>query len=105
MRILLVSEFFLSGQSTHVLELAQQLQKLDHTVEIVFTKIHTPLFFSYYGPKLEEQGIKYHYTNRRQDIAKVITTLKPDIIHAHSSTIFDSTMKLATKAGIPFVVT
>ena len=35
MRILLTTEFFLSGQSTHVLDLAIQLQKLGHPTELI----------------------------------------------------------------------
>lgn len=105
MRVLITTEFFLSGQSTHVLDLAIQLKRLGHQAEIVFTSIHTPLFQSHYGPMLRKAGIVYHITNQRSKINNVIRQLKPDIIHCHSSTIFSLTKNIAQAHRIPYVVT
>lgn len=105
MRVLLTTEFFLSGQSTHVLDLAIQLQKLGHQTEIIFTGIHTTMFKSYYGPMLRKAGIVHHSTNQRSEINQTIRCFKPDVIHCHSSTIFSFTKNIAKAHRIPFVVT
>lgn len=105
MRILITSEFYLSGQSTHVLDLAQQLSKLHHQVQIVFTAVHSASFFQYYGPKLKKHGITYHVTKYRSEILQIVTRFKPDVIHSHSSTIFDLTRYIARQTQTPYVVT
>ena len=43
----MLSDFFLSGQTTHVLELAKQLQVLGTDVHISFGTIHSRLFWSH----------------------------------------------------------
>ena len=105
MRVLLTTEFFLSGQSTHVVDLAIQLKKLGHEAEIVFTAVHTPLFQSYYGPMLRKAGIGLHCTSQRSQINQIIRRFKPDVIHCHSSTIFSLTKGIALAHRIPYVVT
>lgn len=105
MKILLTSEFYLSGQSTHVVELAKQLNLLGHEVQIVFTSIYSPTFYKYYGPLLKKQGIRYYTTKHRTNLRNMIRSFKPDLIHCHSSTIFSLTEGLATDLGIPFLVT
>ena len=105
MRILLTSEFFLSGQSTHVLDLAIQLKQLGHQVTIIFTRIHTPLFNEHYGPWIKQAGIKYYNTNNTTRIRQIIKGFKPSIIHCHSSTLFNLTQEMAKLRDIPFVVT
>ncbi len=105
MRILLTTEFFLSGQSTHVLDLAIQLQRLGHETEIVFTGIHTSLFRSYYGSMLTKAGVRYHHTKNSNQLTQIVQNFKPALIHSHSSTIFNLTRKLAQAAYIPYVVT
>ncbi|MDI9420061.1 MAG: glycosyltransferase family 4 protein [Bacillota bacterium] len=105
MRVLLTTEFFLSGQSTHVLDLAIQLQRLGHSAGIVFAGIHSSMFQSYYAPMLKKAGITYHITNHRPEINQIIRRFQPDVIHSHSSTIFSLTKNIAKNHRIPFVVT
>lgn len=105
MKILLTTEFFLSGQSTHVIDLAVQLRQLGHTVEVVLTNIHTSVFTEYYGPMLKRARIKFYHTSNRTRIAQVAKRLQPDIIHSHSSTIFDLTKRLAQLIQTPYLVT
>lgn len=105
MRILLTTEFFLSGQSTHVLDLAIQLKKLGHPTELIFTGIHTGMFHSYYGPMLRKAGVVYHTTNYQARINQIVRSFRPDIIHSHSSTIFDLTKSIARLNRVPYVVT
>lgn len=105
MRILLTTEFFLSGQSTHVLDLAIQLQKLGHPTELILTGIHTTLFQSHYGPQLKKAGVVYHNTNNKVRLNQIVRSFQPDIIHSHSSTIFDLTKSIAQQNRVPYVVT
>lgn len=105
MKILITSEFFLSGQSTHVLDLAKQLKLLGHKIQIVFTGIHSQTFYSYYGSLLKRQGIIYYTTKHQTNIRNIIRQFRPDIIHCHSSTIFSLTEKMASQLRIPFIVT
>lgn len=105
MKILLTAEFFLSGQSTHVLDLAVQLRQLGHTVEIIFINIHTSIFSEYYDPMLKKARIKYYHTSNKTKIAQITRRFQPDIIHSHSSTIFNLTKNLAEITQTPYLVT
>lgn len=105
MRILLTTEFFLSGQSTHVIDLATQLKKFKCQVEILFTGIHTKLFNDFYARTLRNAGIQFYYSKNRQKIFQLTKSFKPDIIHSHSSTIFNLTQELAHSQKCPYVVT
>ena len=59
MKVLMLSDFFLSGQTTHVLELAKQLQVLGTDVHISFGTIHSRLFWSHYTSWLSENRISF----------------------------------------------
>lgn len=105
MKVLLYSDFFLSGQTTHVLELAKQLQKLKIDVHIAFGTIHSKLFRSHYVPYLENNGIPF---SERCDTLKVFSLalkFKPDLIHCQSSTLFKNTQTVASRLAIPYILT
>lgn len=105
MRILLTSEFFLSGQSTHLLDLAIQLKKFKHDVRLLLPRIHTSYFYDYYANILQKAQIPFYHTREPRKILQLATTFKPEIIHSHSSTIFNLTREIAIVAKCPYVVT
>jgi len=105
MKILLTSEFFLSGQSTHVLDLAIQLHRLGQQIAIAYTNIHAKEFYTDYGPMLRKNGISYYLASTQAKLAQIVRYYQPQIIHCHSSTIFALCSKLAQIYGTGFVVT
>lgn len=105
MKILFLSDFFLSGQTTHVLELAKQLTMTQHEVHISFGQIHSRLFFTYYAPLLKSWGIPFSQRERLSRSSQFLSRFKPEIIHCHSSTLFPKARQLADRLGIPYVLT
>lgn len=105
MKILLISDFFLSGQTTHVMDLAEQLQELGHSVHVRFTRVHSSLFKSEYSPRLKKLGIQFSTGLGSSSLTYMARTWHPDIVHAHSSTQFSLAHRLASRLRIPYVLT
>lgn len=105
MKILLLSEFFLSGQTTHVLDLAEQLQRMGHGVHIRFTRVNSPLFHTDYAPRLKSRGIPFSTGIGGTFLSYLVRTWGPDIIHAHSSTQFALANRLAQRLKVPAILT
>lgn len=103
--MLLLSDFFLSGQTTHVLELAKQLQRLKVEVRIAFGTIHSKLFWSDYAPYLQEQKLSFTHGLDFYTLLAQSRRWRPDLIHAQSSTLFAKAKLLAAHLKIPYVVT
>ncbi len=105
MKIVFLSDFFLSGQTTHVLELAKQLSRMDQKVHISFGQIHSRLFFTHYVPLLKSWGISFSQGNGIARALYYFNPAKPDILHCHSSTLFNKARRLASQLRIPYVLT
>ncbi|NLM40328.1 MAG: glycosyltransferase family 4 protein [Firmicutes bacterium] len=105
MRILLLSEFFLSGQTTHVLDLTEQLHKLGHSVHLRLARVHTPLFAAEYAPRLKKLGITVSTGSSASGLNYLLRSFRPDVIHAHSSTLFSLAHRLAYRFQVPYVLT
>lgn len=105
MRVLLLAEFFLSGQTTHVLDLAEQLQHLGHQAHVRFAKVHSSLFSTEYAPHLKAQGVSFSTGFSPGFLSYLVRTWRPDIIHAHSSTQFALANRLAKTFQIPSILT
>lgn len=106
MKVLVVSDFFLSGQTTHVFDLIQQLVlRQDCKVLAVFSSIHSPKFYSYHASILKKHKVPYKIAKTNQALAQIIQNFRPDVIHCHSSTLFDRVKEVAKMAGIPYVIT
>lgn len=105
MKVLLLSDFFLSGQTTHVLELAKELQALGTQVHIAFGTIHSKLFRTHYRHYLGQQQISF---SEEADLARLISLsgkFKPDLIHSQSSTLFQRAQLLASRLSVPYILT
>jgi len=105
LKVLLLSDFFLSGQTTHVLELAKQLKRLKIEPQIAFGTIHTRLFWSDYVPYLLQHKLPFCHGLSLGALTIQSRLWQPDLIHVQSSTLFHSAQILAYRLGIPFVVT
>ncbi|HPT83524.1 MAG TPA: glycosyltransferase family 4 protein [Limnochordia bacterium] len=105
MKVLLLSDFFLSGQTTHVLELAKQLKKLGIEPHIAFGTIHTKLFWSDYVPYLQRHRISFSRSGGLKAMLVEGRLLAPDLIHAQSSTLFQQAQVLSHHLKIPYLVT
>ena len=102
---MLLSDFFLSGQTTHVLELAKQLQKMRMLPHIAFGTIHSRLFWSDYAPTLVKNGISFSHGLNIQGLTIQCRLWKPNVIHAQSSTLFQNAQVPSSRLNIPYVVT
>ncbi|MCK9524630.1 MAG: glycosyltransferase family 4 protein [Limnochordia bacterium] len=105
MKVLFLSDFFLSGQTTHVLELAKQMQALGVDVHIAFGTIHSKLFRTHYRPSLFRQSISF---SEGADLATLIglaRKFKPDFIHGQSSTLFQRAQLLSFRLDLPYILT
>lgn len=99
MKILMLSDFFLSGQTTHVFDLAKQLKKLGVEIHISFGTIHSKLFWTHYIPFLKRNGIAFSEGNKFPPL------WKPNLIHAQSSTLFKRAEQLAARLNVPHIFT
>lgn len=105
MKVLFLSDFFLSGQTTHVLELARQLQVLGIDVHIAFGTIHSKLFWSHYTSYLRQHNIPFSERADLASLTKGWSKHKPDLIHSQSSTLFQRAQLLSSRLEIPYVLT
>ncbi len=105
MKVLFLSDFFLSGQTTHVLELARQLQNLGIEVHIAFGTIHSNLFWSHYTPYLQQHNISFSQGAELLQLISWCRTFKPDLVHSQSSTLFQRAQLLSSRFDIPYILT
>jgi len=105
MKVLFLSDFFLSGQTTHVLELAKQLRILGVEVHIAFGAIHSKLFWTHYAGYLQKHNISYSEGADLATLKSRCQSLKPDLIHSQSSTLFQRAQLLSSRLGIPYILT
>lgn len=105
MKVLFLSDFFLSGQSTHVLELAKQLNALGVEVHLAFGTIHSKLFWSDYTPYLKRHNIPFTTCIDFQSLINLSNRFKPDLIHAQSSTLFKKARFLSSLLNTPYILT
>ncbi len=105
MNVLFLSDFFLSGQTTHVLELAKELGRLGIKVHIAFGRIHSRLFWSQYIPYLKKHKITFSERSELQRLLILSRTFKPDLIHSQSSTLFQRAQLLSSHLEIPYMLT
>lgn len=105
MRVLMLSDFFLSGQTTHVLELTKQLYKLGVEIHLAFGTIYSKLFKSHYAPQLLANKISFSQEGDLNQLFAKALKWQPDLIHCQSSTLFKNTQYLALRLGLPYVLT
>lgn len=104
--LLLLARFFAAGQTNHVIDLARALSRSGHEVTLVNTQpgrsgqVHR----HYYSRDLHADGVAVVESDLLAGLPEEVPAV-PDIIHAHSTLDFARAEQLASRLGVPFVLT
>ncbi len=101
MNILFLLDFFLSGQTLHVLERASHLHSRNIPVHLGFGRIQSPTLFFSYLSQLPEIG----YSVGRRELMYALTRFQPSLVHIHSSTWYHLGRNIALEHRIPYGIT
>jgi hypothetical protein len=101
LRIIMMTRFYLNGQTTHVLDLCHALQKRGHRVFLIASRLDHPA----YARWLQEKGIPFNRTDRPTDLVHYLRRLRFDVIHNHSAHTLDAALQLGSLLEIPVIAT
>lgn len=101
MRILMLTRFYLNGQTTHVLELCHALQRKGHNVFLIASRLDHPG----YAQWLKEKGIPFSRTHRPSYLVNNLRVMQFDVIHNHSAHTLEDGLQLSQALQIPLVAT
>ncbi|HHY10363.1 MAG TPA: glycosyltransferase family 4 protein [Firmicutes bacterium] len=101
MRILIATSFYRNGQTTHVLSLCQELQRLGHKVFLIITRLGCPSYQQW----LKEKGIPYSGTANPLKTIRLCRRFRPDLIHNHSAHTLKAVIELGRLLKIPTLTT
>lgn len=105
MRVLFLSGFYLSGQTTHAVELARALRALGHAVWF-FTRGRAQLpAWRIYEPALRCCGVETRRFDERLRLIDAAVELRPEVVHCHSSTLLNDAAEIGRRTGAPVVFT
>lgn len=105
MRVLFLSGFYLSGQTTHAVELARALRALGYAVSL-FTRGRAQLpAWRAYEPVLRGGGVEARRFDNRTRMIDAALQLRPQVVHCHSSTLLADAAEIARRVGAPVVFT
>lgn len=105
MRVLFLSGFYFSGQTTHAVELAGALRAQGHSVS-VFTRGRAQLpAWAMYERTLTAAGVDARRFERRLEAVDAALAFGPDVVHCHSSTLLADALEIGRRAGAPVVFT
>lgn len=101
MRILVITRFYLNGQTTHVLALCQELIRQNHEVFLVISRIDHPGYLLW----LRQKSIPHSGTHEILNLLPRLQVFNPEVIHNHSAHTLHSALELGQLLGIPVVAT
>lgn len=101
MRILIMTRFYKNGQTTHVVDLAEDLIRQGHQVILSFTQLHDPIYIQW----LKKKGIPHIITFDPLRLQNHLKRWRPEIIHNHSVHTLKATVSLGRSLKIPTVTT
>jgi len=101
----MVTRFYLSGQTTHLVGLALNLAKAGHKVDIFFTRFNLSPYRDQYVAWLTEGGVGHRVDPDLTGLAGSLAQGCYDIIHAHSSRTFLRSAQISIETGVPLVIT
>lgn len=105
MGIMLLSRFYYSGQTTHVVELAKGLQAQGHSV-FVLTEGRCHLSaWKLYSKQLAKKGIPAVQVASKAQALEVASEFRPEIIHCHSSGLLPLSLQLRSALKVPLAYT
>ncbi|PZN06362.1 MAG: hypothetical protein DIU69_13370 [Bacillota bacterium] len=109
MRILmLTATFFTSGQTVHVINLVRGLRRRGHEVDLMITHPGTMEPTTHpYARELQQLGVRVQVIPRYAVVADRVPLprQKYDLVHAQSSWSFEHARRIASRLGIPLVIT
>lgn len=106
MRILFVSRLFLSGQTTHVVTLAEALHERPGVeVTLVTLGSNHPAAWQRYSVALRRKGIACHQAADVEQLHQIARQTQVDVIHCHSSDLIPAALRAARALDRPLVVT
>lgn len=101
MRILMLTRFYLNGQTTHVFQLCHALQKRGHKVFLIASRLDHPSYVQW----LKKNGIPFSRTHRPASLVHSFRGLRFDVIHNHSAHTLPDSLQLSQALQIPLVAT
>src|SRR5690554_6288520 len=101
MNILLMTRFYLNGQTTHVFSLCQELHRQNHNPYLIASYLHDPSYIQ----ALRTHNIPFSTTTRPLNTLEVLRKMKFSVIHAHSAHSLTAAIQLGRNLGIPVVAT
>lgn len=99
MHILLLTRFYLNGQTTHVLSLAKELVRRKHRVFLVITHLSHPQ----YAEWLKKNNIPFYPGECWDQLSRLKN--KFDVIHTHSAHTLEPALQLGRNLDIPVIAT
>ncbi len=101
MKILILTRFYLNGQSTHVFSLCNELKRQGHSPFLVITHLNDPEYILY----LRHSGLPYTTKDTLSYLRWYIKKYECDVIHSHSAHTLSIALELGQDLGIPVVAT
>lgn len=101
MRVLVLTRFYLNGQTTHVLSLCSQLREFGHQPYLVIANLNHPTYYQW----LKSRRIQFTTNTNLNFLDRLLGKYHFDLIHTHSSHTLEMALKLGQKHKIPVVAT
>jgi len=104
-RVLLLARLFYSGQTTHTVELARELFRQGHSVNLLsYGRCHLAAW-THYSQVLQSEGIPCHRPLSWDQARAVARQAEPEVVHVHSSDLLALAGEVARETGAPVVFT
>jgi len=100
-RILVMTRFYRSGQTTHVLDLCTELLQLGHRVLLAISDLNDVVYLQ----KMKVEGIPHLLTSNWARLGTRLAKWQPEIIHSHSAHTLPVALELGQRLNIPTVST
>jgi hypothetical protein len=101
LRILVMTRFYRSGQTTHVFDLCSELLQRGHRVLLAISDLNDVVYLQ----KIKTEGFPHILTSHRESLRKQVAKWGPDLIHNHSSHTLPTALYLGQQLNIPTVTT
>ncbi len=104
--LLLLARFSAAGQTNHVVDLARALSRFGHEVTLVNTQAGQPgqIHGRHYSRVLRTGGVTVVESDLLAGLPEGFRAV-PDLVHAHSTLDFARAEQLASRLGVPYVLT
>lgn len=103
MRILLLSDFALEGETAQVFALGRALTELGHRVHLLMT-FFPPRYRAGYQKFLDNLGFEVTLNPEPEEVIALAAAEGFDILHAHSFGTYETAARLSREFGAPFVL-